>query len=93
MSVGIEVECAEIHKEGFDCEGSIVSAVKPLVEAIPQVGDFAAKAWEVSFTEVCTHRTAHTTKAFRCELYCTRTTSRVGKEGLKQPSGRYGIEE
>lgn len=47
MNVAIEVQCAEITKQGFDCGGNIASILKPLVSAIPLVGGFAAEAWDV----------------------------------------------
>jgi hypothetical protein len=47
MKVTLEVECAPIKEEGFDCEGPIVGILTPLVEAIPGVGGFAAAAWDV----------------------------------------------
>jgi hypothetical protein len=47
MSVGIEVECEDVEKEEFDCDGPVVGILKPLVEVIPGVGGFAAAAWDV----------------------------------------------
>lgn len=48
MSISIRAECEAIQEEGFSCDSPFVDALKPLVAAVPEVGETVVGIFEVT---------------------------------------------
>jgi len=48
MSMSVDVQCKEVESDAFNCDQPFIDILKPLIGAIPAVGDIIVSTFEVA---------------------------------------------